>query len=312
MTRTITVGIGAPGASSSWSRAGWIVDGSGMIIAMRRRPQLVPWKAAGRTSEQQVSGDDVVRTTGWVFNNETGSELTLEQFVATGDSEVPAYLTVFGLREPDADGRTTDQKSIVEIGSGIGRMTCAFTREFASVIACDLDAGFLERCIETVGRFGKVDRLRTSHVTDGHTLDLPANSTDLAFSYITLQHCDPDDALELTSEAVRVTRPGGRVVLNFLARSAQDVVLLPLGAMTRALFRIPKFGPWLSQRRLAARLGWQANRLQPDELIGPLSPLLENIEIWRNPKSKITGRGAVNQEFDGINPHHYWLIATVR
>jgi hypothetical protein len=63
---------------------------------------------------------------------------------------------------------------------------------------------------------------------------------------------------------------------------------------------------------LAARLGWQANRLQPDELIGPLSPLLENVEIWRNPKSKISGRGAVNQEFDGINPHHYWLIATVR
>ena len=279
---------------------------------MRRRPQLVPWKAAGQTSERQASGDDVVRTTGWVFNNETGSELTLEQFVASGDSEVPAYLTVFGLRTPDAQGRGPEDKTLVEIGSGIGRMTCAFTREYASVIACDLDAGFLERCIETVSQFGKVDRLRTSHVLDGHTLDLPPNSADVAFSYITLQHCDADDALELTSEAVRVTRPGGKVVLNYRARSAQDVLLLPLGAVTRGLFRIPKFGPWLSQRRLAARLGWQANRLQPDELIGPLSPLLTDIEIWRNPKSRITGRGAVNQEFDGINPHHYWLIATVR
>ena len=68
-------------------------------------------------------------------------------------------------------------------------------------------------------------------------------------------------------------KPGGKVVLNYRARSPQDVVLLPLGAATRALFRIPKFGSWLSQRRLAARLGWLANRLQPDELIGPLSPL---------------------------------------
>ena len=279
---------------------------------MRRRPQLVPWKAAGQTSERQASGDDVVRTTGWVFNNETGSELTLEQFVATGDSEVPAYLTVFGLRAVDAEGRTPDDKTLVEIGSGIGRMTCAFTREFQSVVACDLDAGFLERCIETVGQFGKVDRLRTSHVVDGHTLDLATDSTDVAFSYITLQHCDPDDAQKLTSEAVRITRPGGKVVLNFRARSSQDVVLLPLGAVTRGLFRIPKFGPWLSQRRTAARLGWQANRLQPDELIGPLSSLLTDIEIWRNPKSRITGRGAVNQEFDGINANHYWLIATVR
>jgi SAM-dependent methyltransferase len=279
---------------------------------MRRRPQLVPWKAAGQTSERQSSGDDVVRTTGWVFNNETGSELTLEQFVATGDSEVPAYLTVFGLRTPDADGRVNEDKTLVEIGCGIGRMTCAFTREYGTVVACDLDAGFLERCIETVGRFGKVDRLRTSHVVDGHTLDLPSDSTDVAFSYITLQHCEADDALELTSEAVRITRPGGKIVLNYRARGAQDVILIPLGTLVRAMFRIPRFGPWLSQRRWAARLGWQANRLQPDELIGPLSSLLTDIEIWRNPKSKITGRGAVEREFDGINRHHYWLIATVR
>ncbi len=279
---------------------------------MRRRPQLVPWKAAGQTSERQSSGDDVVRTTGWVFNNETGSELTLEQFVATGDSEVPAYLTVFGLRTPDADGRVNEDKTLVEIGCGIGRMTCAFTREYGTVVACDLDAGFLERCIETVGRFGKVDRLRTSHVVDGHTLDLPSDSTDVAFSYITLQHCEADDALELTSEAVRITRPGGRIVLNYRARGAQDIILIPLGTLVRAMFRIPRFGPWLSQRRWAARLGWQANRLQPDELIGPLSSLLTDIEIWRNPKSKITGRGAIEREFDGINRHHYWLIATVR
>ena len=279
---------------------------------MRRRPQLVPWKAAGQTSERQASGDDVVRTTGWVFNNETGSELTLEQFVATGDSEVPAYLTVFGLRTPDADGRVNEDKTLVEIGCGIGRMTCAFTREYGTVVACDLDAGFLERCIETVGQFGKVDRLRTSHVIDGHTLDLPPDSADVTFSYITLQHCEVDDALELTSEAVRITRPGGRVVLNYRARGAQDIILIPLGALVRAMFRIPKFGPWLSQRRWAARLGWQANRLQPDELIGPLSALLTDIEIWRNPKSKISGRGATEREFDGINRHHYWLIATVR
>lgn len=279
---------------------------------MRLRPELVPWKAAGRTSERQASGDDVVRTTGWVFNNKTGAELTLEEFVATGDSEVPAYLTVFGLRGPDADGRTPDDKTLVEIGSGIGRMTCAFTREYATVVACDLDAGFLERCIETVSRFGKVDRLRTSHVADGKTIDLPPNSADVTFSYITLQHCDPDDALELTSEAVRITRPGGKIVLNYRARSPLDIVLLPVGMLVRGLFRIPKFGAWLSQRRLAARLGWQANRLPPDELIGPLSPLLTDIEIWRNPKSKLSGRGAVVQEFDGINPRHYWLIATVR
>jgi SAM-dependent methyltransferase len=276
-------------------------------MAMVRRPQLVPWRAAGQASERESSGDDVVRTTGWVFNNETGSDLTLEQFVATGDQEVPAYLTVFGLRTPDID-----QQTLVEIGCGIGRMTCAFTREYAAVVACDLDAGFLERTHETVGRFGKVDRLRTSHVADGQTLDLASDSADVTFSYITLQHCDPDDALDLTTEAVRVTRPGGKIVLNYRARGGSDVVLLPLGTAMRAAFGIPGLGPWLSQRRLAARLGWQANRLHPDQIIGPLASQLTGVQVWRHPKSKVSGYGAEIKTFDGINPHHYWIIATIR
>jgi SAM-dependent methyltransferase len=274
---------------------------------MRRRPQLLPWKTAGEVTERQASGDEVVRTTGWVFNSETGGDLTLEEFVASGDQEVPAYLTVFGLRSPE-----TENETLVEIGSGIGRMTCAFTREFASVVACDLDAGFLERCHETVARFGRPQRLRTSHVADGRTLDLSPNSADVAFSYITLQHCDADDALALSSEAVRVTRPGGKVVLNFRSRSAVDIVLLPTGAVVRAAFRLPKLGPWLARRRPLARLGWQANRLPPDEIIDPLSPLLTDIEVWVNPKVKLSGHGAERRTFEGINRHHYWVVATVR
>jgi SAM-dependent methyltransferase len=274
---------------------------------MRRRSELVPWKAAGKLSEKQSSGDDVVRALGWVFNNRKRGELTLEEFVATGDQEVPAYLTVFGLRSAD-----NERQTLVEIGCGIGRMTCGFTREFGSVVACDVDAGFLERCHEIVGRFGKVERLRTSRVPDGKTLDLPPNSADVTFSYITLQHCDPDDALELTSEAVRVTRPGGRIVLNYRSRGRMDWLVLPLGHGVRGLFRVPKFGPWLSRRRWAARLGWQANRLQPDEVIGPLSPQLCDVEVWRNPSSKVRAYGAETKTFDGINRHHYWVVATVR
>jgi SAM-dependent methyltransferase len=288
----------APGAA--------VVARDGTITWMVRRAQLIPWRSAGQLSERQASGDDVVRATGWVFNNETGSDLTLEQFVATGDDEVPAYLTEFGLRGPE-----TEHQTIVEIGCGIGRMTCAFTREFGTVIGCDLDAGFLERTHETVGRFGKVERLRTSHVADGQTLDLPNDSTDVAFSYITLQHCDADDALDLTSEAVRITKPGGKIALNYRGRTGADILLLPLGSLTRAAFRIPGFGPWLAQRRSAARLGWQANRLNPDQVIGPLERHLTDVQVWRHPKSKMTGYGAEIKTFEGINPSHYWVVATV-
>lgn len=274
---------------------------------MSRRSQFVPWKSAGRVTERQSSGDDVVQATGWVFNNETGSDLTLEQFVASGDEEVRAYLTVFGLRDP-----ANAEQTLVEIGCGIGRMTCAFTREFGEVIACDLDAGFLQRCHETVGRFGQTDRLRTLHVTDGKTLDLKPNAADISFSYITLQHCDPDDAFDLCAQAVRVVKPGGKIALNFRSRSRADTFVLPVGSLIRQLFRIPGIGGWLSQQRVLARLGWQANRLQPDEIIGPLAPLLRDIEVWRNPASRTSGMKARTREFEGINKHHYWIVATAR
>ena len=273
---------------------------------MRRRSQLIPWKAAGRVSERMMSGDDVVRETGWVFNNATGDELTLAEFVATGDDEVPAFLETFGLRSSD-----NQQRALVEIGAGIGRMTCAFTREFGTVIAADLDQGFLERCYETVGRFGKIERLRTLEVADGRTLDLPPNSVDVAFSYITLQHCNEDDALELSSEAVRVVRPGGKIALNYRAPAKSDPFVLPAGALVRGLYRVPALGDWLSRRRFVTRLAWQASRLHPDEVTGPLSPQLADIEVWTHPRSKLTAYGAAMRQFEGVNPHHWWVVATV-
>jgi len=287
-------------------------DGSsGKIDEMPRRAQLIPWKSAGRVTEQFASGDDVVRETGWVFNNETGQQLTIAEFVATGDDEVPTYVELFRLGGTDGATDPDQRGTLVEIGSGIGRMTCAFTREFSAVVASDLDAGFLERCRETVARFGKADRLRTLEVADGRSLELPDGSADVAFSYITLQHCDADDALDLTSEAVRVVRSGGRIALNYRGRAGSDFFLLPLGKVARATFRIPRLGPWLSRRRLLTRFAWQVNRLQPDQVLAQIGPDVTDVEIWRNPKSKHTGVATTAQTFEGINPNHWWLVATV-
>jgi SAM-dependent methyltransferase len=275
----------------------------------RRRLQQVPWKTAGRTSEVQPSADDVVRRVGWVFNNETGSELTAAEFVATGDEEVGSYLHLFGL---DADPDALRRATLVEIGSGIGRMTAAFTRRFAAVVACDLDAAFLERCRQTVAEFGEVARLRTSHVDDGRSLRLGDVSADVTFSYITLQHCAPEDALALVGEAVRVTRPGGTVALNLRRWTWRDLVLVPAGAAVRASWRLPRLGPRLAGRRWASRLGWQANRLAPDEVLAALATAghrLDDVEIIvasRNSAPSVPG--ARVRTFEGLHPSHWWLV----
>ncbi|MEJ7720162.1 MAG: class I SAM-dependent methyltransferase [Ilumatobacteraceae bacterium] len=273
---------------------------------MARRSQFVPWKAAGRVSERQTDADDVVRTTGWVFNNETGQQLTLESFVATGDEEVGSYLHTFGLDGDDAAG-----KDLVEIGSGIGRMTCAFTKRFRCVTACDLDAGFLERCRESVARFGRPKSLRTLEVADGRTIRLPDDSADVAFSFITLQHCRRDHALALTTEAVRAVRSGGRIALNYRRRSPIDAVLVPVGSVVRTVFKIPGIGTTMSRHRSMTRLAWQANRLAPHDLVVAVGRALRDVEVWHNPHRAIDGAGATTRTMAGVNPSHWWLVATV-
>ena len=275
---------------------------------MPRSPQLIPWSAAGRASEEQTSTDDVVREIGWVFNNETGSGLDLEEFTSTGDQEIFAYMTAFELPMDDLQNRT-----LVEIGSGIGRMTSGFSRAFGQVIACDLDAAFLERCRQTVAKLGVVEHLRTCHVADGRTLSIADGEADLAFSYITLQHCDRSDALSLVGEAARVTRPGGYIALNFRTWTAIDVLLWPLGKVTRMMWRIPGFGRWLARRRLASRIGWQANRLSPDDVSRYLDGREEKFAsrvIYHSPERAFSARSdAELRTFEGVNRSHWWLVA---
>ncbi|MEX0847554.1 MAG: class I SAM-dependent methyltransferase [Ilumatobacteraceae bacterium] len=274
---------------------------------MSRRKQHVPWNAAGAASEEQHSADDVVRATGWVFNNQTGDHLDLAEFVRTGDHETLAYLQAFDLAGPQNQGQT-----LVEIGSGIGRMTASFTRMFAKVVACDLDGAFLERCRETVAQFGLPERLQTSHVEDGRTLQIADGSADLTFSYITLQHCHPDDAIGLVREAVRVTSPGGHVALNFRTWSGSDAVLWPTGKVVRAMFRLPGIGPAMARQRVTARFGWQANRIAPEQVLAAVAPRLTDVRIIRAPKrAPFRLAGVAESTFEGINHSHWWLIAQV-
>ncbi len=275
---------------------------------MSRRKQHVPWTTAGSASEQQHSADDVVRQTGWVFNNRTGQQLDLQKFVQTGDHETLAYLQAFGLD----DAQLSDQ-SLVEIGSGIGRMTASFTRMFARVVACDLDGAFLERCRETVALYGLPEHLQTSHVADGRTLAIADDTADLTFSYITLQHCQHDDALALAREAVRVTRPGGHIALNFRTWTPKDALLWPVGKVTRALFRVPGLGASLARHRTTARFGWQANRLAPAEVVSALADSLSQPVIVHSPDRASFGvDGTTESTYVGVHRSHWWLVATVR
>lgn len=276
-----------------------------------KRAHHLPWRRAGNLADNNLSADDVVRETGWVFNNETGNDLTLKEFVDTGDKEVQLYIRLLELGDIKFESST-----LLEIGSGIGRMTSAFTNRCEKVIAADVDSAFLERCRQTVARFGRIDRLTTLHVANGKTLALNDNIVDLAFSYITLQHCQPNDALELVNQAIRVTRSGGTVVLNFRTWVLSDVLLVPLGIAMRSLWKVSIVGPRLARWRWSTRFGWQANRLKPDTVLAKVAPQLSDIKIFHSKKRTLkvltTGKNQIKViPTNRINPSHWWLVAQV-
>jgi ubiquinone/menaquinone biosynthesis C-methylase UbiE len=260
------------------------------------------------------NADEVVQDTGWVFNNETGAELTLEHFVQTGNREVEVYLKRFGWVD------LPPTMSILEIGSGIGRMTSAFTRHFRTVVASDVDAAFLERCRETVARFGDVTALRTVHIADGSSINLDDNSVDLVFSYITLQHCKASDALRLTTEATRVVKSGGWIALNYRTWVPVDAALVPLGTVMRVLWNLPVVGQRLSQWRWSTRLGWQANRLDPRRVFNVLDAAnvdFDEVTILHHPGrptkgATYQGTQVRQRKLDVANKSHWWLLARCR
>ncbi|MEY4404284.1 MAG: hypothetical protein RI976_215 [Actinomycetota bacterium] len=278
---------------------------------MNLRAHHLPWNSAGNVADNDLTADDVVRETGWVFNNETGDELTLKAFVETGDKEVQRYIRLLQLEKFQFENST-----LLEIGSGIGRMTSSFTNRCRAVIAADVDSAFLERCRQTVARFGRIDRLSTLHVANGKTLGREDKSVDMTFSYITLQHCQPQDALNLVSEAIRVTRSGGLIVLNFRTWVVSDVVLVPLGIAVRRLWKMPVLGRRLARWRWSTRLGWQANRLKPDTVLQDFESQLREIKIFHSMKRKLAVAASRENSVqtiptNRINPSHWWLVAQV-
>lgn len=279
--------------------------------AISLRAHHLPWSSAGNLADNDLTADDVVRETGWVFNNQTGDELTLEAFVETGDKEVRRYIRLLQL-----ESFRFEDSTLLEIGSGIGRMTSSFTNRCNAVIAADVDSAFLERCRQTVARFGRIDRLSTLHVANGKTLGLGNDSVDLTFSYITLQHCQPQDAINLVGEAIRVTRSGGLVVLNFRTWVRSDIALVPLGIAVRRLWKLPVLGRRLARWRWSTRLGWQANRLKPEPVLQNFESQLSNVKIFHSVKRKMSVAEARNESVKTmptkrINPSHWWLVAQV-
>ena len=191
----------------------------------------------------------------WYIATKFSSET--DEFFASGAREVDHFLSQGGVALAATD-------HLLEIGSGVGRMTRRFAQLAGRVTASDVSGEMLARARTNLAGVDNVDLLELSGEGD---LPLPDDSVDAVFSYITMQHVPAAAAQErYFAEAIRVTRPGGWVYMQFRRPGLRLRVLDWVGHIThltrgrRTLNRAWR-GARVSERSLATA-GASAGRLE--------------------------------------------------
>jgi len=93
-------------------------------------------------------------------------------------------------------------RCVLDVGCGVGMYTAAFLRETPHVFGVEIEH---ERALEARERAAGVVQ------SSGEHLPFPGGTFDVVFSHEVLEHVADDRAC--VAEMVRVTRPGGRIVV---------------------------------------------------------------------------------------------------
>ena len=141
----------------------------------------------------------------------------LDEFFCSGVTTVGAEMERLRARFPDLrTGRALD------FGCGVGRLTLGLASHFNEVVGVDIS----ERMIEMAESFNPAPtRIRFVHNPAADLRILPDDHFDLVLSLITLQHLPPRSARQYLTEFVRITRPGGLLVVQATAGRVREPTL---------------------------------------------------------------------------------------
>jgi SAM-dependent methyltransferase len=105
--------------------------------------------------------------------------------------------------------------SMLEVGSGVGRVTKSFAERFRNVVALDVSGEMLRKGKELLP-YPNVRWLQTS----GEDLAcVRSSSFDLVFSFLVIQHIPVRAvSLALIGDMIRVLKPGGVFIFQFNSR----------------------------------------------------------------------------------------------
>jgi ubiquinone/menaquinone biosynthesis C-methylase UbiE len=150
---------------------------------------------AGRDALSAILTDD----------SKAGGKWDIADFMATGDAEIETVLShLSGIgHPPDCNGAALD------FGCGVGRLTQALARRFASCVGVDI-SGEMIRQAESLNHYSHCRYVASSSDR------LPFDDASFAFVYsnIVLQHVPRRHAKNYLREFVRVLAPAGVLVFG--------------------------------------------------------------------------------------------------
>ncbi len=195
---------------------------------------------------------------------DTGGHRDRDSFFRQGAEEVDFFLHHCSMK-PSWD------KTVLEIGCGVGRMTRRLSELYGRVLALDVSPEMLARARQNLADRDNVEWILGS----GEDLaGIADSSVDHVFSYITLQHV-PTSAAVLTyiTEAGRALAPGGRAGLQVRRPSWQAAMIDLAAQLARAL----------RGRRTLVR-AWRGTRVGTAHLVsaGSASGCRVELRPWRS------------------------------
>jgi SAM-dependent methyltransferase len=102
-------------------------------------------------------------------------------------------------------------KKLLDVGCNWGRWCIAASRNGWDAVGVDPSLEALQAAYRVSRQLGTTPEFATA---DGRSLPFPDASFDVVYSYSVLQHFSKEDARASLSEAARVVRPGGRVLIQ--------------------------------------------------------------------------------------------------
>lgn len=143
--------------------------------------------------------------------SKVGGRWSIADFMATGEAEIATvmnHLTAIG-HPPAFDGMALD------FGCGVGRLTQAMARRFASCVGVDISPQMIQNA-EALNQNPHC----TYEVLPGSFLPFAAKTFSFIYSNIVLQHVPRKYSLGYLREFERVLKPGGTLVFGVQDRFA--------------------------------------------------------------------------------------------